>query len=84
MIDTPACISNVFSVGALANNSELLVANYSNNSRDMDILAPGAGVYSALYVPEPNSDSTCDGSNCYKNWMVLQWHLLLLRVHLQS
>lgn len=48
-IGAPACISSVFSVGALKDSSGLFIAEYSNHSEMIDILAPGSHIYSALY-----------------------------------
>ena len=48
-IGEPACLSNVFSVGALADMSTPFVAPYSNHANYLDITAPGTNIYSALY-----------------------------------
>jgi len=43
-ISNPACRENVVSVGATSVFDDK-IASFSNNSRDLDLLAPGAGVY---------------------------------------
>ncbi len=67
-INDPACYRNVFSVGAMADSSDNLIADYSNHSQILDILAPGTNLWSAAYVSDTDkeAESTCSGINCYK------------------
>ena len=43
----PGCLSKTVAVGALANLSTPRIANYSNHSTVVDIMAPGTNLYSA-------------------------------------
>lgn len=72
-VSVPACISNAFTVGALTASSTPTIADFSNHSPQVSILAPGTEIYSAAYVYQNDnliSSGTCaDGvggtSNCY-------------------
>ncbi len=48
-IAAPACISEVFAVGALADFPDPLLANFSNHNKLVDITAPGSNICSASY-----------------------------------
>ena len=69
----PACLSNAFSVGALYHSSSPTIANFSNHSSLVRILAPGTEIRSALYVYQEGEgvrfDTCADGiygsTNCY-------------------
>lgn len=45
----PACLSNAYTVGALADQSTPQIADYSNHSKLIDLLAPGTNLRSAFY-----------------------------------
>ncbi len=59
-ISMPACLSNVFAVGALANLTTPKISNYSNHSRLIGIAAPGTSIYSAIY---PSGYGTMSGTS---------------------
>ena len=59
-ISSPACLSNVVAVGALADTPDPLLWYKSNHNQLIDITAPGENIYSSIYA------KTCpEGKNCY-------------------
>ncbi len=57
MVTDPACAPSAFTVGALWDSGTPEVADYSNHSKLVDILAPGTQIYSAI-----------EGTNSYDAW----------------
>lgn len=59
------CISNAFTVGALADNPSPMIRSSSNHGQLVDILAPGTKIWSALYADDGKDTTACSGINCY-------------------
>lgn len=66
-VGAPSCLSNAFTVGALADQSSPKLTNFSNHNSLVDIAAPGAHILSAFYAYEEGSSTKeCStGGNCY-------------------
>ncbi len=67
-VNNTAASRYTFAVGALDNQAEPVVVDYSNHSKLVDILAPGTGIHSAIYTDEDENDAVTPGSNGYANW----------------
>ncbi len=67
-IGAPACLSNAYAVGALADESTPKIVSFSNHSKNVAITAPGTNIWSSVYVYE--NGATCSDSagtkNCYE------------------
>jgi hypothetical protein len=72
-ISSPACISTAVSVGATTKLDQL--ANYSNSSKLVDLLAPGSGIYSTL---PGNSYGNKDGTSMATPHVAGAWALMRL------
>ena len=66
-VNTPACISNAYTVAALTNHKNPYLASYSDfNKANIDIAAPGTGIYSsdAVNIDRQTLKLTCT-KDCY-------------------
>ena len=61
----PACLSNAYTVAALANLKTQRLADYSNYSKLVDIAAPGTDIYSAVGVDYNSDGKISCTKNCY-------------------
>ncbi|MBQ6341614.1 MAG: S8 family serine peptidase [Anaerolineaceae bacterium] len=61
-VGAPACLSNAYTVAALANYKNPYIASYSNfNKSNIDMSAPGTNIYSAVLT----GTNCTTGRNCY-------------------
>lgn len=61
-VAAPACLSNAYTVAALANYKNPYIASYSNfNKSNIDMSAPGTHIYSAVIT----GTNCTTGRNCY-------------------
>lgn len=61
-VAAPACLSNAYTVAALANYKNPYIASYSNfNKSNIDMSAPGTNIYSAVLT----GTNCTTGRNCY-------------------
>ncbi len=61
-VGSPACLSNAYTVAALANYRNPYIASYSNfNKSNIDTSAPGTNIYSAVLT----GTNCTTGRNCY-------------------